>query len=327
MKKVIIKTKTLSLSLLKNITGCIPSKLIACIQADHVDVGAIDACLGMGIALRLQHASCSRADIDRDASFQRYERHVEDNGLDELEPLLDTARRLGIRLVMARSDLSGLRAASREEAESVISNATTRVRLPDDNPGDSVAGHNQPDGIGAQHIFSDAAQKLLDAGYIRGQTYDQCLEMAKWHPGMRDVLNSMGPDGSETQRRYMGFAFSILGGGEADQPGHGDEENRVFAQKARKLFAAGYLYGQTYDQCLEMAKWHYGMASYIQTELPGRVGDEEHRKAFEQARKHLAGMTSGPHIDFLEERELHHRTIWGKTLDGMRQGGITQGLQ
>ena len=309
MKKVVIKTKTLSLSQLGSITGCIPPKFISCIQAEQVGAGVMDACLGMGIALRLHFPSGLSTAEDHKPVAKSHGRHVEP---DELASILHAARSMGVTVMMAQSDLSGVRAVSREEAEAVIGNAAVRIRSTDDKLSDTADGAGQPACIGAQHIFSDAAQRLLDAGYLRGQTYEQCLEMAKWHPGMRDFLTSMGPDGSEVQKQHMGFALSAFGGGEAERVSLADEENRVFAQKARQLFAAGYLYEQTYEQCLEMAKWHSGMASYIQTELPGRIGSEEHRKAFDQARKYLMDMASDPAIDFWGECDLHHRAVWEK---------------
>ncbi|WP_163056708.1 hypothetical protein [Acidithiobacillus ferrooxidans] len=44
--------------------------------------------------------------------------------------------------------------------------------------------------IGAEKL-KDLARKLKAAGYIPGQSYEQCRNMALWHPGMADVMRSI----------------------------------------------------------------------------------------------------------------------------------------
>lgn len=56
------------------------------------------------------------------------------------------------------------------------------------------------------HIFRGLGKGLMDAGYMDGQSYEQCLKMAEWHPAMAKFMGSIGANGTETQRRTFGFA-------------------------------------------------------------------------------------------------------------------------
>lgn len=55
-------------------------------------------------------------------------------------------------------------------------------------------------------VFYDRAQQLIQAGYIKGQTYQQCMSMAEWHPEMANFMASLGANGSQHQQESFGFA-------------------------------------------------------------------------------------------------------------------------
>lgn len=58
-----------------------------------------------------------------------------------------------------------------------------------------------------EHIVFDAsARALIEAGYVDGQSYEQCLKMADWHPGMRRFMSECGPDGSHEQKQRFTYA-------------------------------------------------------------------------------------------------------------------------
>ena len=70
-------------------------------------------------------------------------------------------------------------------------------------------GH-ETSGTGGKSMWHALSRSLLAAGYIKGQTYEQCLEMAKWHPAMHAFMKSMGEDGSDSQKQKFGYVWMHL---------------------------------------------------------------------------------------------------------------------
>lgn len=60
--------------------------------------------------------------------------------------------------------------------------------------------------VNDNRVFYDRAQQLIQAGYIKGQTYHQCMSMAEWHPDMAKFMGSLGAKGSQHQQERFGFA-------------------------------------------------------------------------------------------------------------------------
>ncbi|MHB8226626.1 hypothetical protein [Acidithiobacillus sp.] len=153
---------------------------------------------------------------------------------------IETCRMMGVELLLssAEGDYEGLKRASPEEAENILANTTTRIRLDINGHGDAThtADHvsvedgvgspyymifddfafydfaffppsdenrGEPENIGGQatttfhdnRVFSTLVKRLKSAGYIPGQTYEQCRNMALWHPGMAHVMESISNEG------------------------------------------------------------------------------------------------------------------------------------
>ncbi|MBU2769136.1 hypothetical protein HAP94_23990 [Acidithiobacillus ferrivorans] len=106
---------------------------------------------------------------------------------------------------MGLIDLANPKNASSEEVEKILSNTATRIcfvakdrgGVSDEDLPRVLAAVNAAVGTSENHedgVINDTNKKLLASGYIPGQTYEQCLEMAKWHPGMAEVMKDI-PDG------------------------------------------------------------------------------------------------------------------------------------
>lgn len=129
--------------------------------------------------------------------------HLNMGGDDAASVLYDVARKVGVRVVIAKSDCSGLDRASADEADLIISNTRVRFHMDlggDDVPqaGDSVsAADAKPNDERVTSSFHHGgaigvlAMRLKAAGYIPGQTYEQCCNMALWHPGMAKVMEDI----------------------------------------------------------------------------------------------------------------------------------------
>lgn len=122
------------------------------------------------------------------------------------------ARKLGVCMVFAKSDISGLKRASPEEVENIVrnlANAQTRVHLNVDehdeaamraagsvSAGDAKSYGERVTSTIHNHRVSDTlAKRLKSAGYIPGQTYEQCCNMALWHPEMASVMETINNKG------------------------------------------------------------------------------------------------------------------------------------
>jgi hypothetical protein len=169
------------------------NKLMRCfdpkrIQAEEATPEAIETCRLMGVELLLSPSASPHV-----------ERAIVDIGY------------AGKGVV----DLSGLKIASPEEAEKILSNAGIRIFAAEDRGGISVedlprvlaavSAAAVPSENQEGDVISDTNKKLLASGYIPGQNYEQCLEMAKWHPGMAEVMKDI-PDGQTFGLVKMAFA-------------------------------------------------------------------------------------------------------------------------
>ncbi|MHB1882216.1 MAG: hypothetical protein ACYCPA_08505 [Acidithiobacillus sp.] len=130
--------------------------------------------------------------------------------------LYEVGRKLGVRMVFATSDMGGLKNASPEEAEQILANAAIKIRLGRDGS-----------------VFEANARALLAAGYIKGQTYEQCLEMAKWHPAMHAFMKLMGEDGSDSQKQQFGYAWAHLQDEKRTANWQSDLHHEVVSGKSR----------------------------------------------------------------------------------------------
>jgi hypothetical protein len=125
------------------------------------------------------------------------------------------------------------------------------------------------DGNSVWHVLS---RPLVEAGYIPGQSYEQCLEMAKWHPGMAEFMTKQLPGGVGSDIHRQQFGYAQMGASQASvasvggEPASGRVTGRgVFSANAKALKAAGYIKGQTLEHCLEMAKWHPAMQAVMRS--------------------------------------------------------------
>lgn len=175
-------------------------KLLRCdpsrIVAEEATPEAIETCRMMGVELLLSPG----------------EPHMNNAA----HALYEVGRKLGARVVFATSDMDGLKNASTEEAEQILANAAIKIRL----------------GKGGS-VFEANARALLAAGYIKGQTYEQCLEMAKWHPAMHAFMKSMGEDGSDSQKQQFGYAWMYLQDGKRAANWQHDLHHEVVLGKSR----------------------------------------------------------------------------------------------
>jgi hypothetical protein len=73
---------------------------------------------------------------------------------------------------------------SSEEAEEILSNAADRIIHLAVSAG-AVTSETPPS---ERLISAIIAEAFCAAGYIPGQTYEQAVEMAKWHPGMAEFM-------------------------------------------------------------------------------------------------------------------------------------------
>ena len=157
-------------------------------------------------------------------------------GAEEVSPeAIEICRLLGVELLLPpetsgskgaccwkcrmESDLSGRQQASPEEAEKILDNIAVKIRLnmnklvsrscpsawrvgvessqpaeharnakPECDEQVATTFHDNP-------ALAPLAKRLKSAGYIIGQTYAQCRNMALWHPGMALVMESIGDEG------------------------------------------------------------------------------------------------------------------------------------
>jgi hypothetical protein len=98
------------------------------IMAEEATPEAIDACRLMGVELLLSPDSGSRTGcwaVDAD--------HMNDETTDvsdiQAKALYEVARKLGVRVVLAKSDTSGLEVASEKEAEQIMAKTAIHVHL------------------------------------------------------------------------------------------------------------------------------------------------------------------------------------------------------
>ena len=134
------------------------------------------------------------------------------------------------------------------------------------------------------------SEELIHAGYVPGMTYEQCLDIGKHNLAMQAVMKAIyGPNGPN---------LFVLMAELADRTANFWEETGE-----NMLREAGYIPGQTYAQCVEMAKWHPGMSTLLKT-----IDD----KQFGYAVAVLAEKSIKP-ADLLT-----HNVVLGRTRDGLR---------
>jgi hypothetical protein len=152
---------------------------------------------------------------------------------------------------------SGFERASPEEAEKILGNTRIKIRL-------------NPDGRGGFMHAGDPASN----GAPSKKPYFVILDELACFPFPDMLFHSFttGCTRHETS---------------ASPEDPGTDRNGVFGIIAKELAKAGYIPGQTYEQCLEMAKWHPVMAEFMTKQLPGGVGSDTQKQQFGYARMYL----------------------------------------
>lgn len=187
---IIVTTQKLDSTNLQKLLRCDPSRIVA----EEATPEAIETCRMVGVELLLSpdagtRVECPIVDIGYAGEGLVHMGDIENTA----HTLYEAGRKLGVRVVLTTSDMGGLKNASAEEAEQILANTAIKIRL----------GKNGS-------VFESNTRALLAAGYIKGQTYEQCLEMAKWHPAMHAFMKSMGEDGSDSQKQQFGYAWMYL---------------------------------------------------------------------------------------------------------------------
>ena len=190
-------TKKLDAENAKILMRCAPKRIVA----EDATPEAIETCRRMGVELLLSpgagtRVECAVVDVGPAGA-----------GIVNGNPDAHSDNGACCGKCRMETDLSGLQQASPEEAEQIIGNTSIRMRLQYPS-GDAESALPEAPEFGS--IFEANAHALLAAGYIHGQTYEQCLEMAKWHPGMQAFMKMMGKDGTDTQKQQFGFARMYL---------------------------------------------------------------------------------------------------------------------
>lgn len=192
--------KKLDAVTLQRLLRCDPTR----IQAEEATSEAIETCRLMGVELLLAPSAapgggkCVCGQCHSASQAPRRDARK--------------ARKLGVCMVFAKSDISGLKRASPEEVENIVrnlANAQTRVHLNVDehdeaamraagsvSAGDAKSYGERVTSTIHNHRVSDTlAKRLKSAGYIPGQTYEQCCNMALWHPEMASVMETINNKG------------------------------------------------------------------------------------------------------------------------------------
>lgn len=131
--------------------------------------------------------------------------------------------------------------------------------------------------IGPKSPFQISGENLIAAGYTYGDTYEKCLDLSRYSALMAQCMDNLGgvagsPDHEKQFYYAQMHANAIL-----------ERENKIYTATGKSLIEAGFIRGQTYEQCVEMAKWHPMMADFMNS-LIGTVGSDAHRKSFGFAR-------------------------------------------
>jgi len=205
----------LDTALLRRLMRLDPDRIVA----EDATPEAIEACRLLGVELLLSPDSGSRDGcwaVDAD-SVDDETACVRDIYADRLHEL---ARKVGIRVVLAKSDTSGIEAASAKEAERILANTAVHVcsEKIDSEPRRRGRPRKHPDTKAAQaaasrayrarkKFFMDAGRELFAAAeHIKGKSYEECMEIAKRNPSVRAFMISMGENGSDLQRQMFGYA-------------------------------------------------------------------------------------------------------------------------
>ena len=185
---------------------------------------------------------------------------------------IKTCRMMGVELLLMPDGRYSPEGRYWSLRAGVVSGAAD-VALPLEAPGSTGAKCRHVESetdVSVWHVWHSLSQSLLAAGYIKGQTYEQCLEMAKWNPDMAEFMTKQLPGGVGSDMHRQQFGFAQMGASQASvggEPASGlvTECRGVFSANATALKAAGYIKGQTLEQCLEMAKWHPAMQAVMRS--------------------------------------------------------------
>ena len=356
---ITVSTKKLDATNLQKLLRCDPSRIVA----EEATPEAIETCRMMGVELLLSPGAGTR--VERPIVDIGYagEGLVHMGDIENAAHTLYEAGRklgLGVRVVLATSDMSGLKNASPEEAEQILANAAIKIRLDISKQGD--AAHTADpvstgDGVGSPFyvmlddfaFFPPPGKDLGFMGEHRGTSKpvrhvaveflnDAALEkllpfttayclivdassatvdaLKKCH-GAGMLVNVLGAEMSKS----IGFPYwafvdpsrplsereliLCVDHVKEEEPPVGEQvtttfhDNRVFSTLGKRLKSAGYIPGQTYEQCRNMALWHPGMAHVMES-----VSDEG-----------LFGLVTGC---IAQSDLLHHEVVLGKSHDGMK---------